>query len=59
VHEIGTCSAATSGALRLVPCSHHPDQGTRLAAYRARRLPIHSDAEAAAYLDLPGARDGW
>lgn len=46
---------ADSGALRLVPGSHHPEQNTRLAAYRDRQLPIRTDAEAAAYqASIPG-----
>lgn len=40
---------ATNGALRLVPGSHHPEQNARLAGYRSRRMPIRSEAEAAAY----------
>ena len=48
---------AASGALRLVPGSHHPEQNTRLAAYRDRQLPIRGDAGAAAYqASIPGAR---
>lgn len=44
-----------SGALRLVPGSHHPEQNTRLAAYRDRQLPIRGDAGAAAYqASIPG-----
>jgi len=39
---------AANGALRLVPGSHHPEQHARLAAYRARRMPVRTDAEAAA-----------
>jgi hypothetical protein len=46
---------AGNGALRLVPGSHHPEQNARLAAYRDRRLPIRTDAEAAAYqASIPG-----
>ena len=46
---------AASGALRLVPGSHHPEQNTRLAAYRDRQLPIRGDAGAAAYqASIPG-----
>jgi hypothetical protein len=46
---------AETGALRLVPGSHHPEQHARLAAYRDRQLPIRSDAEAAAYkASIPG-----
>ncbi|HEU5391481.1 MAG TPA: phytanoyl-CoA dioxygenase family protein [Streptosporangiaceae bacterium] len=36
-----------TGALRLVPGSHHPEQNARLAAY-SRRGPDRSEAEAAA-----------
>jgi hypothetical protein len=46
---------AGNGALRLVPGSHHPEQSTRLAAYRCRQMPIRTDAEAAAYqASIPG-----
>ena len=46
---------ADSGALRLVPGSHHREQNTRLAAYRSRQMPISSDTEAAAYqASIPG-----
>ena len=46
---------AETGALQLVPGSHHPEQHARLAAYRDRQLPIRSDAEAAAYqASIPG-----
>ncbi len=46
---------ATNGALRLVPGSHHPDQTSRLAAYRARQMPIRNDNDAAAYqTSFPG-----
>jgi len=46
---------AGSGALRLVPGSHHPEQGARLAAYSRRQMPVRSDAEAAAYqASFPG-----
>lgn len=46
---------AGNGALRLVPGSHHPEQGARLAAYRDRQMPIRTDAEAAAYrASVPG-----
>ena len=46
---------AGTGALRLVPGSHHPEQNARLAAYRDRQLPIRGDAEAAAYqASIPG-----
>jgi hypothetical protein len=37
-----------TGALRLVPGSHHPEQNARLAAY-SRRGPDRSEAEAAAF----------
>jgi hypothetical protein len=37
-----------TGALRLVPGSHHPEQNARLAAYSCRRGPTRSEAEAAA-----------
>ncbi len=40
---------AFGGALRMVPGSHHPEQNTRLAAYRDRQTPIRSNTEAAAY----------
>jgi hypothetical protein len=40
---------AASGALRLVPGSHHPEQNTRLAAYRDRQPPIRDDTGFAAY----------
>jgi hypothetical protein len=39
---------AGTGALRLVPGSHHPEQNTGLAAYSRRRGPARSEAEAAA-----------
>src|SRR6266851_2616655 len=46
---------ADSGALRLVPGSHHREQNTRLAGYRNRQMPVRSDAEAAAYqASIPG-----
>lgn len=46
---------AGNGALRLVPGSHHPEQGARLAAYRDRQPPIRTDAQAAAYeASIPG-----
>jgi hypothetical protein len=60
---------AGTGALRLVPGSHHPEQH---AAYQRRQPPVRSDADAATYwasviermrhagiLDLPGAQEGW
>jgi hypothetical protein len=44
-----------TGALRLVPGSHHPEQNARLAAYSCRRGPARTDAEAAAYqASIPG-----
>ena len=33
---------ADSGALRLVPGSHHREQNTRLAAYRNRQMPVRT-----------------
>ena len=46
---------ADNGALRLLPGSHHPEQNARLVAYRDRQMPIHTDAEAAAYqASFPG-----
>jgi hypothetical protein len=39
---------AGTGALRLVPGSHHPEQNARLAACNCRRGPARSEAEAAA-----------
>jgi hypothetical protein len=39
---------AGTGALRLVPGSHHPEQNARLAAYDRRRGPARGEAEAAA-----------
>ena len=39
---------AGTGALRLVPGSHHPELNARLAACSCRRGPAHSEAEAAA-----------
>jgi Phytanoyl-CoA dioxygenase (PhyH) len=46
---------ADSGALRLVPGSHHREQNTRLAGYRNRQMLVRSDAEAAAYqASIPG-----
>jgi hypothetical protein len=39
---------AETGALRLVPGSHHEEQGARLAAYQRRRPPVRTSAEAAA-----------
>ncbi len=46
---------ADSGALRLVPGSHHPEQNARLAAYRTRRGPVRDDAEfAACQASFPG-----
>jgi hypothetical protein len=47
--------AADTGALRLVPCSHHPEQNAGLAAYSKRRGLIQDDADAAAYrASFPG-----
>lgn len=44
-----------TGALRLVPGSHHLEQNARLAAYSSRRGPARSEAEAAAYqASIPG-----
>jgi hypothetical protein len=40
---------AGNGALRLVPGSHHPEQGARLAAYRDRQMPVRTDSDADAY----------
>jgi hypothetical protein len=46
---------AASGALRLVPGSHHPEQNARMAAYRNRRLRVRTGAGAAAYqASIPG-----
>jgi hypothetical protein len=46
---------AGTGALRLVPGSHHPEQNARLAAYSCRRGPARSEAEDAAYqASFPG-----
>jgi hypothetical protein len=46
---------AANGALRLVPGSHHPEQGARLAAWARRQPPVSTDAEAAAYrASIPG-----
>jgi Phytanoyl-CoA dioxygenase (PhyH) len=46
---------AGTGALRLVPGSHHPEQNARLAAYSRRRGPARSEAEVAAYqASFPG-----
>jgi hypothetical protein len=36
-----------TGALRLMPGSHHPELNARLAAYSRRRRPARSEAEAA------------
>jgi Phytanoyl-CoA dioxygenase (PhyH) len=50
---------AGNGALRLVPGSHHPEQGARLAAYRDRRMSIRTDADSAAYqASIPGYAAG-
>jgi len=40
---------AATGALRLVPGSHHPEQSARLAAYSKRRGRARDDAGFAAY----------
>src|SRR5260370_1201956 len=40
---------AANGALRLVPGSHHPEQSSRLAAYRDPRLPIRDHPQASPY----------
>jgi Phytanoyl-CoA dioxygenase (PhyH) len=46
---------AGTGALQLVPGSHHPEQNARLSAYSCRRGPARSEAEAAAYqASFPG-----
>jgi Phytanoyl-CoA dioxygenase (PhyH) len=46
---------AGTGALRLVPGSHHPEQNARLAAYNCRRGLARGEAEAAAYqASFPG-----
>jgi Phytanoyl-CoA dioxygenase (PhyH) len=46
---------AANGALRLVPGSHRPEQHTRLAAYRDRRMPARTDAEATDWqASIPG-----
>jgi Phytanoyl-CoA dioxygenase (PhyH) len=46
---------AGTGALRLVPGSHHPEQNARLAAYSRRRGPVRSEEQAAAYqASIPG-----
>jgi hypothetical protein len=46
---------AANGALRLVPASHHPEQGARLAAYQRRRRPVRDDADADTYrVSVPG-----
>src|SRR5260370_861602 len=46
---------AGTGAMRLVPGSHHPEQHARLAAYQRRQPPVRSDADAAAYrASVPG-----
>jgi hypothetical protein len=47
--------APGTGALRLVPGSHHPEQNARLAAYRKRRKPAGGEAGFAAYqASFPG-----
>ncbi len=46
---------AGSGALRLVPGSHYPEQNARLAAYERRQPRVRTDAAAAAYrASIPG-----
>ncbi len=40
---------AGTGALRLVPGSHHPEQNARLAAYSRRRGPASGESEGAAF----------
>ena len=46
---------AGTGALRLVPGSHHPEQNARMAGYCDRQMPARDDAEAAAYqASFPG-----
>ena len=46
---------AASGALRLVPGSHHPEHNARMAAYRNRQLPVRTGVGAAAYqASIPG-----
>jgi ectoine hydroxylase-related dioxygenase (phytanoyl-CoA dioxygenase family) len=46
---------AETGALRLLPGSHHPEQTARLAAYQRRQPPVRAKAEAAAYrASIPG-----
>src|SRR5215469_17267880 len=48
-----------TGALRLVPGSHLPEQNARLAAYRDRQLPIRTAADAAVYqASIPGSVAG-
>ena len=47
--------AAGTGALRLVPGSHHPEQNARLSAYSKRRGRVGDDAGFAAYqASFPG-----
>jgi hypothetical protein len=46
---------AGTGALRLVPGSHHPEQSARLARYSKRRAAERDDATVAAYqVSFPG-----
>jgi len=46
---------AGSGALWLMPGSHHPEQNARLTAYERRQPRVRTDAEAAAYrASIPG-----
>jgi hypothetical protein len=50
---------AETGALRLVPGSHHEEQGARLAAYQRRQPPARTSAEAAACrASVPGYAAG-
>ncbi len=50
---------AETGALRLVPGSHHEEQGARLAAYQRRQPPVRTSAEAAACrASVPGYAAG-
>lgn len=47
--------SAGTGALRLLPGSHHPEQNARLAAYRQRRVPPPDEAGFADYqASFPG-----
>jgi Phytanoyl-CoA dioxygenase (PhyH) len=50
---------AGTGALRLVPGSHYPEQNARLAAYSRRREPVRGEAGFAAYqAGFPGYAAG-